>query len=130
MKYRLMDLLACPICKNFPLELHIFSRKEVSRTLSSEDTKPLCEIYCAYKSSYIKDLKETPPCEECIRYEIIDGLLFCKSGNRWYPIIEAIPHMLPDDLRDKEEDLNFLKKWKNNIPEKILKNGKPFNLEE
>ncbi|MEM0363128.1 MAG: Trm112 family protein [Sulfolobaceae archaeon] len=128
MKYRLMDLLACPICKNFPLELHIFSRKEVNRTLSSEDTKPLCEIYCVYKSSYIKDLKETPPCEECIRYEIIDGLLFCKSCNRWYPIIDEIPRMLPDKLRKEEEDIKFLEKYKERIPKEILNNGVPFRL--
>lgn len=90
MKRRLLDILACPICKYYPLELLVFNEKE----------------------------------------EIEEGLLVCNNCNRWYPIIEAIPHMLPDDLRDEGEDLNFLKKWKANIPEKILKNGKPFNLEE
>ncbi|MEM4000882.1 MAG: Trm112 family protein, partial [Saccharolobus sp.] len=47
MKYRLMDLLACPMCKHFPLKLFVFSEKEIDRKLSQEDKKPLCELYCA-----------------------------------------------------------------------------------
>jgi hypothetical protein len=36
--------------------------------------------------------------------------------------------MLPDELRKETEDLPFLKKWKEKIPEKIRLDGKPFNL--
>ena len=36
--------------------------------------------------------------------------------------------MLPDELREKEKDLEFLKKWKNNIPQKILSNANPCHL--
>ena len=36
--------------------------------------------------------------------------------------------MLPDDLRDKEEDKQFLLSYKDQIPEEILKNGKPVSL--
>lgn len=88
MKRRLLDILACPICKHFPLELSVFEEKE----------------------------------------EIDEGILVCNNCYRWYPIIESIPHMLPDELRDEKEDLVFLKKWNEKIPESVLKNGKPFNL--
>ena len=88
MKRRLLDILACPICKNFPLELSVFEEKE----------------------------------------EIDEGILVCSNCCRWYPIIESIPHMLPDELRDEKEDLSFLKKWKERVPESVLKNGKPFTL--
>ncbi|MDP6460031.1 MAG: Trm112 family protein [Candidatus Hydrothermarchaeota archaeon] len=27
-------------------------------------------------------------------------VLVCVDCKRWYPIIDDIPHMLPDDLRD------------------------------
>ena len=59
--------------------------------------------------------------------EIDEGVIFCEKCNRWYPIIETIPQMLPDDLREKEE-INFLKKWKSKLPNTITANGKPFNL--
>lgn len=88
MKRWLMDILACPIDKHHPLELHVFEEKE----------------------------------------EIVEGLLVCSKCNRFYPIIEEIPHMLPDELREKAEDIGFLKKWQGKIPEKILNEGKPFNL--
>jgi len=88
LKRWLMDILACPIDKHHPLELHVFEEKE----------------------------------------EIVEGLLVCSKCNRYYPIIEEIPHMLPDELREKAEDTGFLKKWQEKIPEKILNEGKPFNL--
>jgi hypothetical protein len=36
--------------------------------------------------------------------------------------------MLPDDLRERSEDLPFLEKWKDKIPPKTLEEGRPFNL--
>ena len=60
--------------------------------------------------------------------EIVEGLITCQKCNRYYPIIEEIPHMLPDELRSEKEDLDFLKKWRNTIPPKVLDGGKPFNL--
>ena len=92
MKKRLMDFLACAMCKSYPLELHVFEEKE----------------------------------------EIVEGLLVCpdQKCNMWYPIIDEIPHCLPPELREEKEDLSFLEKWKNKIPEKILKEGKPFTLKQ
>ena len=128
MKYRLLDILACPICKKFPLELIIIERKKYERELKQE--KPFCELYCGYLVRYLKDIKETPPCDECIKYEIVTGVLYCNNCKRWYPIIDEIPRMLPDELRKKSEDLKFLKKYSDKIPERILSEGKPFNLKE
>jgi hypothetical protein len=36
--------------------------------------------------------------------------------------------MLPDELRKEAEDLPFLKKWASKIPEKVVSEGKPFNI--
>jgi uncharacterized protein YbaR (Trm112 family) len=88
MKKELIEVLACPIDKEYPLELHVFEQKD----------------------------------------EIIEGLIVCPKCLRWYPIRDEIPEMLPDELRKENEDLPFLKKWKNKIPEKILKQGRPFRL--
>ena len=83
-----MEILACPICKHYPLELNIFREND----------------------------------------EISEGIITCSSCSRWYPIIEEIPHMLPDELRDANEDRAFLKKWREKIPENTLKDGKPFKI--
>lgn len=88
MKRRLMEILACPICKHHPLDLHVYEEKD----------------------------------------EIVEGLIVCSECNRWYPIRDEIPEMLPDELRKSHEDLPFLKKWKEKVPPKILEEGKPFNL--
>jgi len=49
---------------------------------------------------------------------------------RWYPIKDEIPEMLPDELREKRDEMAFLKKWRAKIPENILSEGKPFNLRD
>jgi len=88
LKRRLLDILACPIDKHYPLELHVFEEKE----------------------------------------EITEGLLVCTECNRWYPISDEIPQMLPDDLREAKEDLEWLGKWKERVPVRVLNDGKPFRL--
>ena len=58
-----------------------------------------------------------------------EGLLFCPECSRWYPIgsaVESIPELMPDELREEDKDLEWLEKWRAVVPEKVLKNGKPF----
>ena len=83
-----MDILACPIDKHYPLDLHVFEEKD----------------------------------------EIVEGLLSCGQCGRWYPIIDEIPQLLPDDLRESKDDLRWLQKWKDRVPGRILAEGKPFTL--
>jgi uncharacterized protein len=59
---------------------------------------------------------------------IVSGVLVCTKCNRYYPIIDEIPVMLPDDLRKKEEDLAFLRKWKEKLPKQLVETGLPNNL--
>ena len=80
MKRSLMDLLACPMCKHDPLELH---------ELESKD-----------------DI-------------IVEAVILCPKCQRFYPVREEVPCMLPDDLRDTEEDLAFLTKWREKLPEEL-----------
>ena len=91
----MLDILACPIDKYYPLEL--------------------IEI----------DTVEDKTINENV---IIEGVLFCSQCSRFYPIIEEIPVMLPDELRDKEKDIQFLQKWHEKIPTKITENGNPWHL--
>jgi uncharacterized protein YbaR (Trm112 family) len=64
--------------------------------------------------------------------EVDEGLLFCPSCYRWYPIgssVATIPELMPDGLREKEKDLKWLGKWKKLVPGKILEYGKPFTFQ-
>jgi uncharacterized protein YbaR (Trm112 family) len=91
----MLDILACPIDKYYPLELIEIDTTE----------------------------------DKIINEKVIrEGVLFCSQCSRFYPIIEEIPVMLPDELRDKEKDIQFLQKWQEKIPSKIIKNGNPWHL--
>ena len=89
MNKKMMEMLACPIDKHFPLEIfESDSREEV----------------------------------------VVEGAIYCTKCSRFYPIIEEIPIMLPDELRDKNQDIEFLKRNQSTLPEKIIKQASPWHL--
>ena len=59
---------------------------------------------------------------------VSEGVLFCSKCSRFYPIIEEIPIMLPDELRDKKQEMEFLENFKDKLPEKIITKAKPWHL--
>ena len=64
-----------------------------------------------------------------LNVEIKSGLLVCPQCKRWYPIIDTIPHMLPDEYRNKNQELEFLKTNKNLLNDEFFKQDlKPFNI--
>lgn len=89
MNKKMMDMLVCPMDKQFPLELY--------------ETQSKQEI-------------------------VLEGALFCSKCSRFYPIIEEIPIMLPDELRDKKQDITFLEKNSKTLPQKIIKDANPWHL--
>ena len=61
--------------------------------------------------------------------EIETGLLFCAQCKRWYPIIETIPQMLPDEYRNEKKEIEFLKTNKDLLDSTFFnQNLKPYNL--
>lgn len=131
MKYRLLNYITCPYCKDqgFPLKLIVFeSSVYEKRSLSPDVSRPLCDLYCGYRETYIKNL-DIYECEKCIKIEIKSGLLYCNSCSRWYPIIDEIPRILPDNYRKAEEDLKFLSMYRDKVTDEIKKQGKPFKLD-
>ena len=202
MKPGLLDILACPICKHYPLKIHIFkwetpegTFKHVSNIISSSNYDKFVEFITSNNQEpYIKtenqliydELIREPSLEEtylkilnekketfisindasdykskdilnliktdffnkfksekkvnnillelsitnwfAFGIEIQNGIIFCEKCKRWYPIDETIPQMLPDELRNEKKEIKFLEKWKNKIPDNILKKGIPFNL--
>ena len=59
---------------------------------------------------------------------IVEGALFCTECSRFYPIIEEIPILLPDELRNKKQDIDFLRNNSTKLPEKIIKYSSPWHL--
>jgi len=128
LRYRLMDILACPICKAFPLELLVL---EASKGEPKRREKVGCELYCVYNGGMIGELRRPDlvrDCEVCFSYELREASLSCPNCGRWYPVMDSIPHMLPDELRKESEDLRFLERYKDRLPEKVVRRGLPFHL--
>jgi uncharacterized protein len=132
MKKHMLDILACPIDKNYPLDLIELNVKDLEKEFLKENNHPINNeeeqnnIIKKNNRDKVNQENEIKDKEKVI--VIIDGILYCKKCSRFYPIIDEIPIMLPDELREKEKDLQFLKKWKNYIPEDILKNSNPWHL--
>ena len=95
MRKSILDILACPIDKYYPLELFEI---EVRHQDSDDDTI------------------------------ISEGILFCGKCSRFFPIVDEIPIMLPDELRERQSEIEFLQKWRNKIPDKVIKHGNPWHL--
>ena len=56
---------------------------------------------------------------------VMEGALFCTDCSRFYPIIDEIPIMLPDELREKELEMEEVLKdlFKSSYGEFLLKFG-------
>ena len=67
---------------------------------------------------------------ECIIKDdiVIEGALYCTDCSRFYPIIDEIPIMLPDELRDKKEELKFLARNEQVLPDSVTKRALPWHL--
>lgn len=132
MKKNMLDILACPLDKNYPLELIELNVKELEKEdkvkenyhpVNNDENNPIVNKNNNGEGNKINEIKQN---EKVII--VIDGILYCKKCSRFYPIIDEIPIMLPDELREKEKDLQFLTKWKHSIPEEILTNSNPWHL--
>ena len=131
MKHRLMDLLACPIDKSWPLELEILeeSKEEdtISLPLENPNTGVICGFYCNFKQYMLvttndqgeeetKDLKtiqehvNLEDCKECFQIDIQVGRIYCKKNRTHeYEIKESIPIMLS---KEKIEEIYGKRKKK------------------
>ncbi|TVP41716.1 Trm112 family protein [Candidatus Nitrosocosmicus arcticus] len=133
MNKTLLDILVCPFDKVSTLELIEFKTLSNS-SIDSSQSPPINDQSAFTKDRVYKDNNNTknqelPTTKSAIASEIIqEGLLLCRTCMRFYPITEEIPIILPDELRDKKKDIEFLQTWNKSIPEYLLKNLKPWTL--
>jgi uncharacterized protein YbaR (Trm112 family) len=136
MNKKLLDILVCPFDKVSSLELFQFKSKanpdtlspntntddsESQNTLSTqkENDQITTDTTPSTKGPSVTEINKSPEIVE-------EGLLLCRACMRFYPITQEIPIILPDELRDKKKDLEFLKTWNESIPNDLLKNLKPW----
>lgn len=89
MKYRLLDLLSCPDCGKFPLNLESFKKENVLFAERIDDIR--CAEFCMFEKD--GDKKD---CNVCYSNEIIDGVLICPECDKCYAIINGVPRFNPD----------------------------------
>ncbi len=89
MRKELLEILACPMDRHHPLELH--------ECKTRGDT-------------------------------VVEGALYCPKCSRFFAIMEEIPIMMPDELRDKDREMGFLEGNRERLPDKIIKQASPWHL--
>lgn len=117
MRKSLLEILACPIDKHSPLELF-----EINAYPESASEDPSKEKIVLEKQTDLDPMRNNIIVKE--------GILFCIRCSRFFPIIDEIPILLPDELREREKDLRFLLEWESQIPSKILYGGVPWHIDQ
>ena len=112
MKHRLVDLLACPACQHFPLDLIVLASETdpESEYLQKHRGQARCEQFCALEKKPLP--AAAPDCSSCYRNEITEGILRCQGCGGEYPVIGGIPRFNPDAASD--------------FPDFFARNGKHF----
>jgi len=136
LKIRLLDILACPEDKTWPLILHEFEYREIEDAKypqKDEMTDLVCRYYCGKHQKVLLDEKKKiktkdaekisyeKDCKECLSKEIIDGIIECTHCHNYYPIIDEIPMMLKAELRNEDIEREFTTKWSEKIKEFLSK---------
>ncbi len=82
----LLEILACPMCKG---DVEFRERAEFLECGK-----------CGVR--YFREACELESCRKCGgELRSAEGeVLVCRACGRWYPVVEDIPHMLPDNLRE------------------------------
>lgn len=55
--------------------------------------------------------------------KIETGALFCQKCNRWFPIFQAIPHLLPDIQRDIKEEIDRFRNFTDEFNQFLKENN-------
>ncbi|MGC9778743.1 MAG: Trm112 family protein [Candidatus Heimdallarchaeota archaeon] len=138
MKLRLLDILVCPLDKEWPLKVHIFEDRNIDDPKipkKDEETKVVCRFYCVKKDIQIidesndqnkvtedaKKINYDSDCKECLSKEIVAGMIMCPKCSTLYPIIDEIPLMLKAELRNEDIEKQFSEKWSDKIKELMTK---------
>ena len=118
MFYSLLDLLACASCRG---ALTLLMAREEARTTAMRMAParrasppgalvgPIPESSTSPLHSVLSPLAAAPARDGLDRrVGVVDGILVCTSCARWYPVRRGLPEVLPDHLRDWDDDRAWL----------------------
>ena len=75
------------------------------------------KVLTKYSSStYLRDGKQ-----DVDNVDVKKGLLVCGECGHWYPVLNFVPELLSDHLRDWEKDVKFLSEFSESLPKKLYK---------
>ncbi len=122
MFYALLDVIVCPSCKHdltllAPIEQ---SQKTTMRMKPALRASRLGAVVGPLPKTNVDTLLgnllqplATPPASDGRDREVsvVEGVLVCTSCQRWYPIRDSLPELLPDHLRNWSEDVAWLSSY-------------------
>ena len=116
MKLCLLDFLVCLKCHR-ELTCYPFA---IEKKEEEAGFIHYCRFWCGAKAEPLNEKRpDVRECHICHKKEIKAGLLFCSSCQSFYPVINFIPEILPDNLRDENREKSFLMNYVaavNNLP--------------
>lgn len=120
MFYSLLDVLACPACRQL---LTLLLPREEARTTSmrlpasrraspaNAIVGPLPDGAASPLAAALTPLAAAPSTDGRDRQvAVTEGVLVCTACARWYPVRSGLPEVLPDHLRDWDADQAWLDK--------------------
>lgn len=117
MRFYFVELLACPVCKHFPLELYPIETEE--RPVDDDTlSRVRCREYCGYLRRPARTV-DVNTCRECSRIYVKAGVLVCPACGRWYPILDGIPRLLDDKYRRRVDDIRFIREYYGKLPDSV-----------
>jgi len=90
LKFRLLDVLICPKCKNFPFSLMNYTTESVK--VRKKPKMALCNNFCGMKGKSPSEI-DSSECKICMGKEIVAGELVCQSCGARYGIFEGVPFL-------------------------------------
>jgi uncharacterized protein YbaR (Trm112 family)/SAM-dependent methyltransferase len=126
MLYNLLDILACAACRG-PLTL-LMAREEprttamrmaLARRASPPGALvgPLPESAGSALHPVLSPLAAAPAHDgRERRVGVVEGILVCTGCTRWYPVRRGLPEVLPDHLRDWDDDRAWLEARRASAP--------------
>lgn len=58
---------------------------------------------------------------------IIEGLMTCKTCQRYYPIVYGVPVMTPDEYREAALEKSFLDRWQKQLDDRRVQEFRLLN---